>query len=260
MGMRFDLSVPAPTAVFDEMRKDNFSGDAWKRHFQNLNKKILSHSFCESEGVKPNKSLVKLEKELSKMHSMIVALIQKKKHSTPSLPQQNPQTKSPFPSPRSQKVSISPASSVTLETLPKSQLGNLFDTALMSSSFCLGRSRMASQRYDEAVDQFEVALRTKWAIDPAMSSDSDSEASSSRISVRSKFGSQNMSEDEPEEGQLYYALGLANAMLDDHERAVRCFITSLRYLRRTLRMVDSLEVARVCKNTMLICLSFVHHL
>lgn len=67
-----------------------------------------------------------------------------------------------------------------------------------------------------------------------------------------------MSEDEPEEGQLYYALGLANAMLDDHERAVRCFITSLRYLRRTLRMVDSLEVARVCKHHLIcyvVCLS-----
>ena len=54
-----------------------------------------------------------------------------------------------------------------------------------------------------------------------------------------------MDEDDPEEGQIYYALGITNAALDDHERAVRCFLTSLRYLRRSLRKVDSLEVARV---------------
>lgn len=246
MGMRFGLMIPSPTVIFDEMRKDSFSGGAWKRHFQTINKKILSHTFIESD-VKPNKSLIKLEKELSKMHSMIVALIQKKKHTTRTLPQ-SPQNMHSHHSSRLAKVSISPASSVTLDTLPKSELGNLFDTALMSSSFCLGRSRMNSSRFDEAVDQFEIALRTKWALDPALSGDSDSSASSSRISsVRSQVGSKNMSEDEPEEGQLYYALGLANAMLDDHERAVRCFITSLRYLRRTLRMVDSLEVARVCE-------------
>lgn len=107
---------------------------------------------------------------------------------------------------------------------------------------------MSSQRFDEAVDNFEIALRTKWALDPAVTSDSDSEASSSRLSsIRSKMGSKLISEEDPEEGQLYYALGLANSMLDDHERAVRCFITALRYLRRTLRMVDSLEVARVRK-------------
>ena len=173
---------------------------------------------------------------------MVVALVQKKKHCTPRLPH------SPKPSRSATKISMSPASSVTFESLPESQLGNLFDTALMSSSFCLGKSQMSTQRFDEAVDNFEIALRTKWSLDPAVSSDSDSEASSSRLfSVRSKMGSKLISEEDPEEGQLYYALGLANSMLDDHERAVRCFITALRYLRRTLRMVDSLEVARVCK-------------
>lgn len=94
-----------------------------------------------------------------------------------------------------------------------------------------------------------VFFRTKWAQDPAYSSDSDSDAgSSSRISaVRSRISAHVVSEDDPEEGQLYYALGLANSVIDDHERAVRCYITALRYLRRTLKMVDSLEVARVCK-------------
>jgi tetratricopeptide (TPR) repeat protein len=248
MGMRFDLAVPTPTVIFDEMRKDSFStGEAWKRHFQTINKKILCHTFSEDDqqahSYKHDKSRHKLEKELSKMHSMVVALVQKKKHSTPS----SSQSPLSYASSR-KKVSISPASSITIEILPKSQLGNIFDMALMSSSFCLGRSRMSNQRYDEAVDSFEIALRTKWALDPALSSDSDSEASSSRFSsVQSKSSSRNISEDEPEEGQLYYALGLANAMLDDHERAVRCFITSLRYLRRALRKVDSLEVARVRK-------------
>ena len=34
MGMRNDLAVPAPTLIFDEMRHDNFSAGAWKKHFQ----------------------------------------------------------------------------------------------------------------------------------------------------------------------------------------------------------------------------------
>jgi tetratricopeptide (TPR) repeat protein len=169
------------------------------------------------------------------MHSMVVALIQKKKHTV--------DTPNKFSIRSPPKVPISQVSSVTLESISKSQI--LFDTALVSSSFCLGRSRISAHRHDEAVDNFEVALRAKWALDPSSSSDSDSDMSSSRISMRSKLHSNNISEDEPEEGQLYYALGLANALLDDNERAVRCYITALRYLRRSLRMVDSLEVARV---------------
>eukprot|EP00804_Cyclotella_cryptica_P019567 CCRYP_014328-RC/>CCRYP_014328-RC protein AED:0.07 eAED:0.07 QI:612/1/1/1/1/0.83/6/2494/1628 len=237
MGMRLDLSIPAPTIVFDEMRKDNFSGDASKLHFQAINKKSLCHYFSEPEHRKNenDSTTKKWEKDLVKMHSTVVALIQKKKHTVEA--PTNFSMRSP------QKVTMSQVSSVTLQSISKSQL--LFDTALVSSSFCLGRSRISMGRYDEAVDNFEVALRAKWALDPASSSDSDSDMSSSRLSMRSKLHSKNISEDEPEEGQLYYALGLANAMLDDNERAVRCYITALRYLRRSLRMVDSLEVARV---------------
>ena len=90
-------------------------------------------------------------------------------------------------------------------------------------------------------------LRAKWVLDPASSSDSDSDFSRSTKSVssRKQQGKNSMDEDDPEEGQIYYALGVCNAALDDHERAVRCFLTSLRYLRRSLRKVDSLEVARV---------------
>jgi tetratricopeptide (TPR) repeat protein len=242
--MRLDLSIPAPTIMFDEMRKESSVGEAWRLHFQAINKKTLCHHFSEIEPEKTNKSSVtrKLEKELVKMHSIIVALIQKKKHTSTENGSNAFSQRSPS------KRNVSPASSVTLDsTIPKSQLGGLFDMALMSSSFCLGRSRMAAQRYDEAVDSFEASLRTKWALDPASSSDSDSDASS-RVSIqRSRVSSKNISEDEPEEGQLYYALGLANAMADYHERAVRCFITALRYLRRSLRMIDSLEVARVCE-------------
>jgi len=237
MGMRLDLSIPAPTIVFDEMRKDNYSGDAWKLHFQTINKKSLCHYFSEPQHRKNEKIYMtkKWEKELVKMHSMVVALIQKKKHTV--------DTPNKFSIRSPPKVPISQVSSVTLESISKSQI--LFDTALVSSSFCLGRSRISAHRHDEAVDNFEVALRAKWALDPSSSSDSDSDMSSSRLSMRSKLHSKNISEDEPEEGQLYYALGLANALLDDNERAVRCYITALRYLRRSLRMVDSLEVARV---------------
>ena len=99
-------------------------------------------------------------------------------------------------------------------------------------------------RYEEAADYLETALRSKWVLDPASSSDSDSDFSLKSLSSRKKQA-KCMDEDDPEEGQIYYSLGICNAAMDDHERAVRCFLTAMRYLRRSLRRVDSLEVARV---------------
>ena len=141
-----------------------------------------------------------------------------------------------------------PVSSVLLASLSsKSRIGgDTFEATLMNSSFQLGRFRLEQGRYDAAADQMEIALRTKWLLDPASSSDSDSDFKSSS---GHKQKSRCMSEEDPEEGQIYYALGIANAALDDHERAVRCFLTALRFLRRSLRMVDSLEVARVLFDT-----------
>ena len=161
MGMRFGIAVPPPTFIFDEMRNYNSSAcqsnnDSWKKHFQAINKKIICHSFSESgnQTELDNRTSHKLEKELSKIHSILVDLIQNKKHAEPSLPRKSSNISLRYPT-----NLLSQDSDLTIENMSKFQQGNFFDTALMSSSFCLGRSRMASSRYDEAIDNFEIALR-----------------------------------------------------------------------------------------------------
>lgn len=83
--------------------------------------------------------------------------------------------------------------------------GDAFEAALMRSSFCLGRVRLEQTRYEEAAGHLETALRSKWVLDPASSSDSDSDFS--RTTLSRKQPKKNMDEDDPEEGQIYYALG-----------------------------------------------------
>ena len=246
MGLRLDLAIPVPSIMFAEMKRtrQKQSDMSWRSHFQAINKKALCHYFAEESELSPRSAstISKIKKELVKMHNSVIALVQQKKHADDENAQES----------FAKSHSKFGGSSSLLSTLP-SELqggGDTFEVALMNSAFGLGRIRLGQTRYEEAADLFEVALRSKWVLDPASSSDSDSEFSFKSRSSRSarsarKKPMKSVNEDVPEEGQLYYSLGMANAALDDHDRAVRCFLTALRYLRRRLRMVDSLEVARV---------------
>ena len=242
MGLRLDLAIPVPSIMFNEMKKSRIQTDmSWRHHFQAINKKALCHYFAEETELNPrsSSSISKIKKELVKMHNSVIALVQQKKHAD------DEQAQKAFASSRSKFG----GSSMLLATIPSELQGgsDTFEVALMNSSFGLGKIRLEQTRYEEAADLFEVALRSKWVLDPASSSDSDSEFSLKSRSSRSSRKKQvkSVNEDVPEEGQLYYSLGMANAALDDHDRAVRCFLTALRYLRRSLKMVDSQEVARV---------------
>ena len=243
MGLRLDLAIPVPSIMFNEMKKRQRQSDmSWRSHFQAINKKALCHYFAEETEVSPRSAstISKIKKELVKMHNSVIVLVQQKKHADDENEQKA------FTNSRSKFG----GSSMLFATIP-SELqggGDTFEVALMNSSFGLGKMRLGQTRYEEAADLFEVALRSKWVLDPASSSDSDSEfsfKSRSSRSSRKKKQVKSVNEDVPEEGQLYYSLGMANAALDDHDRAVRCFLTALRYLRRSLKMVDSQEVARV---------------
>mmetsp|Transcript_26648 Transcript_26648/g.63910 ORF Transcript_26648/g.63910 Transcript_26648/m.63910 type:complete len:2683 (+) Transcript_26648:137-8185(+) len=233
MGLRLGLAVPVPTITFDEMRTAGNTN--CKTHFQMMNKKELCHVFEPKLGRRRGRSTVsKLKKELTKLHSTVIELVHERKQS--AWDNESGSTRSKLPG----GLSLLLASlSSTFKTG-----GDAFEAALMRSSFSLGRMRLEQTRYEEAADHLETALRSKWAMDPASSSDSDSDFSRKSLSSR-KQQAKCMDEDNPEEGQIYYALGICNAALDDHERAVRCFLTALRYLRRSLRKVDSFEVARV---------------
>lgn len=242
MGLRLDLAIPVPSIMFNEMKKRQIQTDmSWRHHFQAINKKALCHYFAEETELSPRSasSISKIKKELVKMHNSVIALVQQKKHAD------DEQAQKAFANSRSKFG----GSSMLLATIPSELQGGVdtLEVALMNSSFGLGKIRLGQTRYEEAADLFEVALRSKWVLDPASSSDSDSEFSLKSRSSRSSRKKQvkSVNEDVPEEGQLYYSLGMANAALDDHDRAVRCFLTALRYLRRNLKMIDSQEVARV---------------
>ena len=222
-GLRLPIAIPVPTYIFEEMKgsKESPGNNSWKSHFQSMNKKELCHHF--EPRTQPKKGMSKLKKELIKIHSHIVDLIhEKKQHSWDN------QSVSSARSTRSRLAS----SSQLLSSLKCSiKSGDVFEAALMRSSFALGRMRLEQMRYDDAAGSLETALRAKWVLDPASSSDSDSEASYRSLSSRKPL-MRSTDEDDPGEGQIYYGLGVTNAALDDHERAVRCFLTALRYLRR----------------------------
>ena len=246
MGMRLAPQVPVPTIIFDEMRTSAGSSN-WKTHFQTMNKKELCHMFEPRLHKRRSRSNIsRLKRELVKIHLTVIDLVNERKQAiwdrdNDSGSQSTSRSRSKLPG-----LSLLLAS---LSSSFKNGRDDAFESALMRSSFSLGRIRLEETRYEEAADHLETALRSKWVLDPASSSDSDSTSDFSRkstISSRKQMAKgKSMDEDDPEEGQIYYALGITNAALDDHERAVRCFLTSLRYLRRSLRKVDSLEVARV---------------
>ncbi len=85
--------------------------------------------------------------------------------------------------------------------------------------------KLEETRFEEASDHLATALQSQWVLDPASSSDLDSDLSRKSLS-RKQQGKSALNENDPEEGQLYYSLVICNAAVDDHERAVRCFLMS----------------------------------
>ncbi len=223
MGLHLGLAVPIPTIVLDEMRTIGGAG-----HFQTMNKRCLCHVFTpEIEKRQVQLTASKLQKRLTRMHLTVIKLIRDRNRDT------------------SESRTRTPVISSMLASLPLKFMtgGDEIESALMRSSFFMGRLKLEQAKYEEAAEYLEAALRSKWRLDPASSSDSDSDFS--RKSKCRKQQGKFLDDDNLDEGQIYYALGICNAALEDHERSVRCFLTALRYLRRSLRNVDSLAVARV---------------
>lgn len=226
-GLRLGLAVPVPTIILDDLNSKFRTPN-----FQMMNRRELCHVYEPKLMKRRGRSAFsKLKKELSKLHSTVIELIHKRKQ---HIRNEAGTTKSK-----------SPGLSLPLASLSStfSSERDAFETALMRSSFCLGRMKLEETQFEEASDHFETALRSHWVLDPASSSDSDSDLS--RSLSRKQQGKFALDDDDPEASQLYYSLGICNAAMDDHERAIRLFLTALRYLRRSLRKADSLEVARV---------------
>lgn len=195
MGLRLGLAVMVPTIIFDEMKSSAGSTNC-KTHFQMMNKRELCHIFEPriTKRRSHRSTVSKLKKELTKLHSTVIDLVNERK--------QNAWDN------ESGSASRLPGLSLLLASLSSTFKtgGDGFEAALMRSSFSLGRLRLEQTRYEEAADHLETALRTKWVLDPASSSDSDSDFSRKSLSSRNKQV-KCMDEDNPEEGQIYYALG-----------------------------------------------------
>jgi len=124
------------------------------------------------------------------------------------------------------------------------------DVILLNAAFNLGMVTMHFGEYQNAMCYFEEAFRTIWtSMGNGEASDSDisskeSSRDSTRPSVTSSTGTplKPVVEGQVEEGIVYHAMAVAHAALSEHERAVRCFLTALRYYRRRLGM-NSLKVA-----------------
>jgi len=124
------------------------------------------------------------------------------------------------------------------------------DVILLHAAFNLGMLTMHFGEYQNAMCYFEEAFRTLWtSMGNGEVSDSDnSSKESSTASSGSMLSSsvetplKTVVEGQVEEGIVYHAMAVAHAALSEHERAVRCFLTALRYYRRRLGM-DSLKVA-----------------
>ncbi len=221
------LAVPVPTIILDDLNSKFRTPN-----FQMMNRRELCHVYEPKLVKRRGRSAIsKLKKELSKLHSTVINLVHKRKQHIRN--NESGKTRSKSPGLSSPLASLSSTFSSGRDA---------FETALMRSSFCLGRMKLEETLFEEASDHLETALRSHWVLDPASSSDSDSDCKSL---YRKQQGKTALDDDDPEASQLYYSLGICNAAVDDHERAIRLFLTALRYLRRSLRKVDSLKVARV---------------
>ena len=138
------------------------------------------------------------------------------------------------------------------------------DKILLNAAYYLGSSSMYFGDYHTAIVYLEESLRTLWTLCPGGSSSGESSDSDSSMSVESFKGKRsvesksfdskgsgknsaetldkNTKHTVVEEGVLYHSLAFCHAMRGDHERAIRCYVTALRYYRRRLGM-ENLSVA-----------------
>jgi len=113
------------------------------------------------------------------------------------------------------------------------------DHVRIETSFNLGLIAMYFGEHKNALTSLEEALRTLWTSFPGESSgeSSDSDLSSSNNSADSSEETRPKSrkvyiEGQAEEGILYHSLAICHSALGDDDRAIRCYITALRYYRR----------------------------
>jgi tetratricopeptide (TPR) repeat protein len=123
------------------------------------------------------------------------------------------------------------------------------DTIILDCASNLGLLALHFNDHKNGLQYFEEALRTLWTsfsgeTSGESSGESDSDLSSSRASISpstsSKRSRKTYFKGQVEEGALYHALAVAHASLSDHERAIRCYVTALRYYRRRFGLGSSI--------------------
>ncbi len=231
------LTLPMPNIILDELKRNEKNAPHNTKNFDEFSDSTTpSPEFEEDDMVR---------KDIANMYTTIITLVNERTAQVSTIKVHG---KSGYTSSGSYSSSSSPVRRIS--TVKKSQKKGLEptsdnDSIILDSTFNLGLLALHFKDYKNALHYFEEALRTLWTSFTGDSSgeSSDSDFSSSKSSgnpstsktrlQKSHFGCQ------VEEGALYHALAIAHASLFDHERAIRCYVTALRYYRRRLGLESS---------------------
>lgn len=223
--------LPMPKIILDELRGDENITNIHMTHSQNLRKQADANRDDEA-----------MRKEINSMYKTIISLLQERTAQRSSL---RLGVKSGYTSSASSYTAGSFSSSNRSNNSSRSKNANVKtglspssdnDSIHLDSTFNLGLLSLHFDDQKNALSYFEDALRTLWTTfsgeSSGESSDSDYSKSSASRSSMKKRQKKIYFEGQVEEGALYHALAIAHASLSDHERAVRCYVTALRYYRR----------------------------
>ncbi len=228
-GMRLFPTLPMPSIILDEMKIDTNNSVMHLKILDNCLDKLQTDDddddMDEDDAVR---------KDIANMYTNIISLV--KERNT-----QGNKTKFTGRSGNTSSASNNSVSSPVHVSNPKSNkikksldATSDNDSIILDSAFNLGLLALHFKNHKNALHYFEEALRTLWTSfsEDSSGESSDSDFSSSRSSKTRQ--QKTYFEGQVEEGVLYHALAVAHASLSDHERAIRCYVTALRYYRRHL--------------------------
>ena len=241
-------TLPMPNIILDEMR---ISTDSFSLNNTMCSSHVLSKVQARKNQLEGLSEEDKIRNDIANLYTTIVVLVKERKEQSDS---------------NSVRSELTGYSSVSFNTSSsyyfpsgvktKSAVASCSnDQISINASMNLGMNSLYFGEYKNAIFYFEETLRTLWTSGGSSGESSDSDLSSKLSSAPSTIRTRPSSrksarKDQTNEGALYHALGLSHAALDDHERAIRCFVTSLRYYRKQLG-TGSIVVAGVLYDTAL---------
>ena len=239
-GRQSDL--PMPITLFEEMRQGKIMPPIYREGKDRKEKSRSKVTILSEED--------RVRKEIAGLYSTLVSLVndrkkQKKSGSSRSGYNSSGSGSGSYSSGRTSSSSAHyhhNRNSSNSKTSKKKYLNETDDDdcILLDAAFNLGMLTMHFGEFRNATCYFEEALRTLFISNPNESSyeSSDSEFSDKMVKrnhIKSKIKARKY-DGKAEEGTIYHALAVTHAGLLDHERAVRYYMTALRFYRQHMGM------------------------